>query len=227
MLAPTIGQLMPDTSARIARTSIARSSFRALGPPERSIIILRVETSPDKSLPPTPGSLSGSAGKAAVGDIREYRPDDESACLDIFDSNRPKYFTAPERDLFAAYLRRMAQPFFVAEVAGQVRGCGGFRVDDFGVGFLEWGMVQAHWQGQRVGSNLLRCRLDRIRQLTHAWCVLIDTSQHTAPFFARSVSRHSGRLPTDISQAWTRCSCGWFGCHGTPNQAHLSSRSAS
>ena len=24
-----------------------------------------------------------------------------------------------------------------------------------------------------------------IRQIAHTWCVLIDTSQHTAPFFAR------------------------------------------
>jgi len=126
------------------------------------------------SLPPTP-----------VGEIREYRPADESACLEIFDSNRPKYFTASERDLFVAYLQRMDQPFFVTEVAGQVRACGGFRVDDFGVGFLEWGMVHAHWHRKGAGANLLHYRLERIRQTTHAWCVLIDTSQHTAPFFAR------------------------------------------
>ena len=120
-----------------------------------------------------------------VGEIREYRPDDESVCLDIFDSNRPKYFAGPERDLFAAYLRRMDEPFFVAELVGQVRGCGGFRVDDYGVGYLAWGMVQANLHRQGMGANLLRWRLERIRQIAHAWCVLIDTSQHTAPFFAR------------------------------------------
>jgi len=120
-----------------------------------------------------------------VGDIRQYRPDDESACLDIFDSNRPKYFAEPERELFAAYLRRMDQPYFVAEVLGQVRGCGGFRVSDYGVGYLEWGMVQADWHRRGVGADLLQWRLERIRQIPHAWCILIDTSQHTAPFFAR------------------------------------------
>jgi len=120
-----------------------------------------------------------------VGDIRNYRPDDGSACLHIFDSNRPKYFTGPERDLFGAYLQRADQPFFVAEVEGQVRACGGFRIDDFGVSFLEWGMVHQNWHRRGVGANLLQWRLDRIRQIGHAWCVLIDTSQHTAPFFAR------------------------------------------
>jgi hypothetical protein len=35
----------------------------------------------------------------------------------------------------------MDRPFFVAEVEGRIRGCGGFRVDDYGLGALEWGMV--------------------------------------------------------------------------------------
>jgi GNAT superfamily N-acetyltransferase len=120
-----------------------------------------------------------------MSDIREYQREDESACLAIFDSNRPKYFTAPERDLFVAYLRRLDQPFFVALVAGQVRGCGGFRVDDYGVSYLEWGMVHSNWHRQGLGASLLQWRLEQIRQIAHAWCVLIDTSQHTAPFFAR------------------------------------------
>jgi GNAT superfamily N-acetyltransferase len=117
--------------------------------------------------------------------IREYRRNDESGCLGIFDGNRPKYFTGPERELFAAYLGRMDEPFFVAEVSGRIRGCGGFRVDDYGVGYLAWGMVETNWHRRGVGADLLRWRLDRIRQIAHAWCVLIDTSQHTAPFFAR------------------------------------------
>lgn len=117
--------------------------------------------------------------------IRAYQRDDEPACLDIFDSNRPKYFTGPERDLFAAYLRRADEPFFVAEAAGQVRGCGGFHVDGSGVGSLAWGMVHGSWHRRGIGTDLLRWRLDRIREIAHAWCVLIDTSQHTAPFFAR------------------------------------------
>jgi len=120
-----------------------------------------------------------------MDNIRTYRQDDESACMDIFDSNRPKYFAEPERDLLVAHLRRVDQPFFVAEVAGQVCGCGGFQVDDYGVGYLVWGMVHRNWHRRGVGANLLQWRLDRIRQIAHAWCVLIDTSQHTAPFFAR------------------------------------------
>lgn len=120
-----------------------------------------------------------------MGDIRQYRPGDESACLALLDSNRPKYFAGPERALFAAYLARLDEPFFVVEAPGQVRGCGGFRVNDYGVGYLLWGMVHADWHRRGIGADLLQWRLDRMRQISHAWCVLIDTSQHTAPFFAR------------------------------------------
>jgi hypothetical protein len=73
--------------------------------------------------------------------------------MDIVDSNRPKYFTGPERELFLAYLRRMDHPFFVAEVAGEVRGCGGFRVDDYGLGYLERGMVRSNWHAQAGCGN--------------------------------------------------------------------------
>lgn len=121
----------------------------------------------------------------SVATIRSYRPADESACMGIFDSNRQKYFTGPERDLFAAHLRTADPRFFVAEVDGLVRGCGGFHVTDYGVGYLVWGMVHHGSHRRGVGESLLRWRLERIRQVAHAWCVLIDTSQHTAPFFAR------------------------------------------
>ncbi|MGC4005213.1 MAG: hypothetical protein QM811_19675 [Pirellulales bacterium] len=39
--------------------------------------------------------------------------------------------------------------------------------------------------GKAWCADLLRWRLARIRQIAHARCVLLDTSQHTAPFFAR------------------------------------------
>jgi predicted N-acetyltransferase YhbS len=117
--------------------------------------------------------------------VREYRPGDEPRCLAMFDGNFPKFFAPHERELFEKFLRRDDRPFFVAEVDGAVRGCGGFRVDDFGVAFLAWGMVDADWHRRGVGAALLRFRLDRIREIPHAWCVLLDTSQHSAPFFAR------------------------------------------
>jgi ribosomal protein S18 acetylase RimI-like enzyme len=120
-----------------------------------------------------------------VHQIRVYQPEDELSCIEIFDSNLPKYFTVPERDLFIAYLRRLNPNYFVAEIEGRVRGCGGFRVDDYGIAYLAWGMVHSTCHQQGIGSSLLHFRLEEIRKVDYAWAVLIDTSQHSAPFFAR------------------------------------------
>jgi GNAT superfamily N-acetyltransferase len=117
--------------------------------------------------------------------IRTYQPEDALACMALFDSNLPKFFTTPEREQFAAFLARMDCPFYVAVADGQIRGCGGFFVDDYGVTYLVWGMIHSAWHRQGIGAQLLQWRLDQIRQVPHAWCVLIDTSQHSAPFFAR------------------------------------------
>ena len=118
--------------------------------------------------------------------IRPYRPEDAPACMVLFDSNLPKYFTYPERDEFGAFLQRMHCPYFVAVIAEGVCACGGFVVDDYGVSILAWGMVHSARHRLGIGTQLLHWRLDLIRQVPHAWCVLIDTSQHSAPFFARA-----------------------------------------
>ena len=117
--------------------------------------------------------------------IRDYAPSDAAACLGLFDGNTPGYFAADERALFEAFLRRDDHEIFVAEESGIVVGCGGFKLNEYGVGYLVWGVVAAAWHGRGVGSALLRWRLEQMRAIPHAWCALLDTSQRTAGFFAR------------------------------------------
>lgn len=127
--------------------------------------------------------------------IRTYQPEDAPACMALFDSNLPKFFAPHERAQFAGFLQRMDCPFFVATVGAQCCGCGGFYVDDYGLAYLVWGMVDAAWHRRGIGSALLRWRLDRIGEVAHAWCVLVDTSQHSAPFFARFGFRSYRLIP--------------------------------
>ncbi|HSI33613.1 MAG TPA: GNAT family N-acetyltransferase [Tepidisphaeraceae bacterium] len=117
--------------------------------------------------------------------IRDYVASDAGACLGLFDGNTPGYFAADERALFEAFLRRDDHEFFVAEDSGVVVGCGGFKVNEYGVGYLVWGIVSASRHGRGVGTALLRWRLERLRETPHAWCALLDTSQRTAGFFER------------------------------------------
>lgn len=120
-------------------------------------------------------------------DVRSYRPDDETACLAIFASNTPDFFTAEEGGEFATFLRATTDPYFVVEEDGRPVACGGVVVRRDGLtGGLAWGMVERTRHRQGYGRALLAVRLDWLRR--HApgvTAVTIDTSQHSAPFFAR------------------------------------------
>ena len=121
--------------------------------------------------------------------VRPYRSADRAACLAAFDSNGPAFFTEPERELFARFLAERAldpaRPFYVAERDGRVVGCGGHRVSDYGVAYLAWGMVERGLHRSGVGTALLAHRLAAIRAVPHAWCVLMDTSPASMPFYTR------------------------------------------
>jgi predicted N-acetyltransferase YhbS len=115
--------------------------------------------------------------------IRPYQPADREACLHIFRSNIPAYFTPPELAEFAAFLDAPSCTYFVAEQAGVIVGCGGYALEAHG-GALCWGMVDQARHKQGVGQALTQFRLDTMRA-AGVRTVWIDTSHLTAPFFAR------------------------------------------
>ncbi|WP_102128138.1 GNAT family N-acetyltransferase [Deinococcus planocerae] len=134
--------------------------------------------------------------------IRPFTPTDRAACLALFDSNVPEFFLPPERAEFELWLDKPFDSgeygeYFVLEDEGRVVACGGVWLDpqhpERPAGF-SWGMVarDAHRRGH--GSVLLRFRLERLRELG-AREVHLDTSQHTAPFYARFGFREVRRVP--------------------------------
>ena len=144
--------------------------------------------------------------------VRPYRPDDEAACLALFDGNMPQFFAEAEREEFADFLATLGNPYFVIEEGGQVVACGGVYLRPGGQeAGLAWGMVERSRHRQGYGRALWEARLDWLRR--HApgvRAVVLDTTQHSAPFFARlgfgtvgvqpdfyapGLDRHDMRLP--------------------------------
>ncbi len=116
--------------------------------------------------------------------IRRYRADDLGSCLEIFEGNTPKFFDQSEREDYRRYLETLNDPYFVFEQAGQVVGAGGYCQGPNEIG-LAWGMVRCDLHGQGIGSALVRYRLERIAQDHPDRAVVIDTSQHTSPFYEK------------------------------------------
>ena len=124
--------------------------------------------------------------------LRPYRSTDRAACLALFDSNTPSSFLPHERAEFVEWLEALDAgdsdehaEYLVIEDAGPVVACGGIwwtePADPAG---FAWGMVARHLQRRGHGTLLVRARLERLRELGVRE-VRLDTSQHTAPYYAR------------------------------------------
>ncbi len=126
---------------------------------------------------------------AMMPHVRPYRPDDFAACLALFDGNVPKFFAATERADFLRFLQGHGDlPYLVIEEGGAVVACGGIEVtagtDGLMRGSLTWGMVDRARHGLGVGRVLTEARLAALRALPGVEVVGIETSQHTAGFYA-------------------------------------------
>lgn len=130
--------------------------------------------------------------------IRAYQPSDREACLSIFDANTPPSFLPSERADFEGWLDgpESSAEYLVMEGTPGVVACGGLWLNkdpQQPAGFV-WGMVHPDWQRQGLGDALTRVRLARLQALGVAQAVL-DTSQLTAPFYARMGFHEVQRTP--------------------------------
>lgn len=118
--------------------------------------------------------------------FREYQLTDLPACLEVFDSNIPKYFAPEEREEFTTFLKLPSCVYLVLEEEGKIMGCGGYYlVRERQEAGLCWGMVRNELHGTGLGKLLLLERLNRIVEHPKASFIRLDTSQHTFGFFEK------------------------------------------
>lgn len=123
--------------------------------------------------------------------FREYTFADRQPVLSLFAGNVGPYFPAVESAEFASFLQRVERRelgrYLVALVGEEIVAAGGFaRGREERTACLTWGMVARSRHGQGLGRSLLDERITAIRhELPDARVVTIQTSRHTAPFFAK------------------------------------------
>ena len=129
------------------------------------------------------------AASAAMSRIeataRQYTPADLEACLEVFDTNVPRFFRAEERHGFATFLQNRPGPYYVVvDAFGSVLGCGGYAVRlGAGVADLCWGMVRRDRHGLGLGRMLAQLRVNEIRRESGVAAIALNTSQHTTAFY--------------------------------------------
>lgn len=128
--------------------------------------------------------------------IRKYETVDHHACMEMFLTNVPKYFTLEEVDEYERFLSKLDDstvtdnPFYyVMELDNRPIGCGGFGkkngIDGIPSITFVWGMVDKAYHKKGFGEELLRFRLSEIKVQFPNWKVILDTTQFSYTFFEK------------------------------------------
>jgi ribosomal-protein-alanine N-acetyltransferase len=135
--------------------------------------------------------------------IRNYICFDKEDCLEVFDSNCPKYFDKSERDMFIKWLDHQGDqeiqyksPTYsnsekdsysvIENEKGKVVACGGFYVvKDLKEARLAWGMVHNDLHQKGFGKALYLHRKNQIEKEFPEHIMTLGTSQHTFPFYEK------------------------------------------
>ncbi len=119
--------------------------------------------------------------------IREYRPSDQNACIQIFQKNLGSSFVREELALFEHWLFNHGEyPYFVVQEGHRIIACGGIYIDyRYNMAGLSWSMVDPSYQDQGVGTELTIFRLKQIRSVFPDLKCFIETSQHAQGFYQK------------------------------------------
>lgn len=117
---------------------------------------------------------------------RPYSAADRGACLDLFDSNCPRFFAASEKADFERFLNELDGPYQVIERDGRIVACGGHAMEPDGrTASLCWGMVDGTLHGRGVGTALTKARIAAAKAMPGLETLRLDTGPHTRGFYER------------------------------------------
>ena len=118
--------------------------------------------------------------------IKPYKQKYFDNCVDIIESNTPKYILPIEHLAFKNYLLKKNKTYFVLFNGFNLVACGGYGINDSQTkAGLSWGLVDKKHHSQGIGSYLLRFRIENIKKKYPSVNIHLDTSQHTYKFFER------------------------------------------
>ncbi|MBL8176466.1 MAG: GNAT family N-acetyltransferase [Bryobacterales bacterium] len=129
-------------------------------------------------------------------EMRGYEAADQAACLELFDSNMPEYFSGGEREAFAEWLAAPRGSYWVAEHEGELAGCGGIVLEHASLASVTWLMVAGRLRGQGLGRYMLFYLLKGLpAAVTH---VRLSTVAPVSGFFEKQGFRVQGEGPEGV-----------------------------
>ena len=139
--------------------------------------------------------------------VEDYAPDDRDACLEVFQTNLPVFFTPEELGLYTSFLNALPGPYLVVRDSNHgVVACGGYALRESGaIADMCWGMVRQDLHGLGIGKALTLARVERIRGDGSVREITLNTSQHTVGFYKRLGFEVVEVLPDGYAPGLDRC----------------------
>lgn len=118
--------------------------------------------------------------------IRAYVPSDKEHVLALLRLNIPQYFAPEEEKDLEHYLENEIEGYFVMELNGELTGCGGFNFSDDGTtGKISWDFFHPAQQGKGLGAQLLRFRIEKLKEYPAVKVISVRTSQLAYRFYQK------------------------------------------
>ena len=99
--------------------------------------------------------------------IKPYKQKYFDNCVDIIESNTPKFILPIEHLTFKNYLLNKNKTYFVLFNGFNLVACGGYEINDSQTkAGLSWGLVHRKHHSQGIGSYLLGYRIGSIKKIS-------------------------------------------------------------
>ena len=85
----------------------------------------------------------------------KYSPENQAACLSLFDLNSPEFFAPNERDDYKNFLNSVPRDYELCEKDGKLVGAFGLSSMSSDVGALEWILLNPAVQGSGLGTTIM------------------------------------------------------------------------
>ena len=118
--------------------------------------------------------------------IEPYQKEHFKTCMQIIQSNTPKYILPVEHLDYRNFLSRKHKKYFVFLKNNVLVACGGYGFNKTKTqAGLSWGLVHRRYHKQGYGSHLIKFRLHHVKSIYPDIEIHLGTSQHTYGFFEK------------------------------------------
>lgn len=100
--------------------------------------------------------------------------------------NTPKFFAVDEEEDLKKYLETERELYYVLLYDEKIVGCGGINFsDDKTIGKISWDIFHPDYQGNSLGTKLLKHRIEKLRSIDSIQKITVRTSQVAYKFYEK------------------------------------------